>query len=149
MSIRRRRGLPAALAAALLAALVIGPPALAAPPGNNGTVKVHEGAGEPAPEVKNEPHVCTFHLHFFFSDPGQAGDWWIDAHPPTDAAPGILTGSYVSDADGEYRTVELGLPAGHYKLSWQGRDDQNVKHKTFWVTCENPPGPIGSGGPDT
>src|SRR5688572_20886728 len=40
-------------------------------PGNNGTVKVHDGPNEPAAEVRNEPHVCTFHLHFFFADPTQ------------------------------------------------------------------------------
>lgn len=113
--------------------------------GNNGTVKIHDGATDDAPVVKNEPHVCTFHLHFFFADAGQAGDWQIDAQSPTDGGT-VLDGSYLSDANGEFETVEMGLPAGHYKLYWDGRNDHNLKHKTFWVTCDNPPGPIGGGG---
>lgn len=141
-----------ALVAAVMAALVVGPTAFAAPPGNNGTVKIHEGPGEPGPEIKNEPHVCTFHLHFYFADPLQAGldldaiDWWIDAHPPTAESPAILTGTYLADSNGEDRTPELGLPLGHYKLYWIGRGEKNVKHKTFWVECENDAGPINPGG---
>ncbi len=137
-----RRGFRTAIVAAVMAALVIGPSALAAPGGNNGTVKVHEGHAEPSAEMRNEPHVFTFHLHFYFSDAGQAGDWVIDAQSPSDANPGILSGSYLSDASGEFQTVEMGLPIGHYTLNWDGRNDQNLKHKTFWVTCENPAGPI-------
>jgi hypothetical protein len=113
--------------------------------GNNGTVKVHEGASDNEPIVNNEPHVCTFHLHFFFADAAQQGDWWIDQQPPTGSEPSGVAGSYLTDASGEYQTVEYGLPVGHYELSWQGRSAQNVKHKTFWVTCANPPGPIGGG----
>ena len=38
-------------------------------------------------------------------------------------------------------TDTIGLDPGHYKLYWQGRNDKNVKHKTFWVDgdCEAPP----------
>lgn len=114
--------------------------------GNNGTVKVHEGDTDSAPEIRNEPQVCTFHLHFFFADAGQAGDWWIDQQPPTGRDSSVVSGTYITDANGEARTVEYGLPAGHYDLHWQGRNEQNVKHKTFWVTCDNAPGPIGDGG---
>jgi len=113
--------------------------------GNNGTVKIHDGASDEAPVINNEPHVCTFHLHFFFADAAQAGDWWIDEHPPTGGAQ-VLDGAYLTDANGEDQTVEMGLPAGHYKLYWEGSNDHNIKHKTFWVTCDNPPGPIGGGG---
>ncbi len=147
MTIFHRRGLRVAILAAVMAALVVGPAALAAAPGNNGTVKIHEGGAEPSPEIKNEPHVCTFHMHFYFSDADQAGDWWIDEQPPTGRDASILVGSYESDDYGVASTVEYGLPVGHYKLSWQGRNDQNIKHKTFWVTCENEAGPIdGQGG---
>ena len=111
--------------------------------GNNGTVKVHEGATDAERLINEESHVCTFHLHFFFADAGQSGTWWIDQAAPTGSAPLIITGTYSTDANGEYQTVELGAPIGHYSLSWEGRDDQNVKSKTFWVTCENAPGPIG------
>jgi hypothetical protein len=138
----RRAGRAVALAVGLSLAIA---GVAAASNGNNGTVKVHDGATDDAPEIRNEPHVCTFHLHFFFADAGQAGDWRIEAHPPTDGAT-VLSGSYLTDAAGEDETVEMGLPVGHYKLYWEGRNDHNLKHKTFWVTCDNPPGPIGGGG---
>ncbi len=114
--------------------------------GNNGTVKIQEGASNAEPITKNEPHVCTFHMLFLFADADQAGDWSIDQQPPTGDVASVLSGSYLTDANGEYATVEYGLPIGHYTLNWDGRNDQNIKHKTFWVTCENLPGPIGGGG---
>jgi hypothetical protein len=112
--------------------------------GNNGTVKIHEGPrqNEPQPEIRNEPHVCTFHMHFFFSDAFQSGDWWIDQQAPTGDTAFVLSGGYEADASGEATTVEFGLPVGHYTLNWEGRDERNLKHKTFWVTCENPAGEI-------
>src|SRR5437773_5174603 len=67
------------------------------PPGNNGTVKVHDGGTEPSPETRNQPHVCTFHLHFFFADAGQTGAWWIRSWPPTGAGATVLTGTYLTD----------------------------------------------------
>ncbi len=111
--------------------------------GNKGTVKVHEGATDVGRIVSEDSHVCTFHLHFFFADAGQAGDWTIDQTAPTGDAAAVISGSYLTDGNGEYQTVEYGLPIGHYSLSWDGRSDQNAKHKTFWVTCANSPGPIG------
>ena len=114
--------------------------------GNNGTVKVHAGATDSERIVNEESHVCTFHLHFFFADANQQGDWEIDQASPTGVAPSGVFGSYITGANGEYQTVEYGLPIGHYALVWEGRNDQNIKHKTFWVTCENAPGPISGGG---
>lgn len=140
-----RRITRAVSVAAVLTLLTAGLVA-AAPGGNNGTVKVHDGATDDAPVIRNEPHVCTFHLHFFFADEGQTGDWQIDEQAPTGDAAAILSGTYSTDANGEDQTVEMGLPVGHYKLYWNGRNSQNQKHKTFWVTCPNEPGPIGGGG---
>jgi len=113
--------------------------ALAAPPGNNGTVKIHDGTGEPAPEIKNEPMVgCPFQLHFFFSDPGQTGTWWIQSWPPTGDMTTVATGSYAADGNGEAKVGPLSLDEGHYKLFWEGDESKLVKHKAFWVTeaCE-------------
>ena len=112
-------------------------------PGNNGTVKIHEGGTEPSPEVQNQPHVCTFHLHFFFADAGQTGTWWIESWPPTGSRSVVLSGTYgPTDANGVYRTPPYPdfytLPDGHYKLFWEGRNDQNIKHKVFWVQCAAP-----------
>jgi hypothetical protein len=136
----------AALAiACLVAAMLLASPAQAGPQGasgNNGTVKIHEGADEPSPEVQNQPHVCTFHLHFFFGDAAQSGDWWIQSWPPTGDRSTVLAGTYTTDANGEDRDPDAGaydLPDGHYKLFWEGATNPggqtNIKHKVFWVDC--------------
>jgi hypothetical protein len=130
-------------------------PALAAKPaspGNNGTVKVHDGADEPSPATQNNPHVCTFHLDFFFADAGQAGDWWIESWSPGGDGSVGMVGSYETDADGYDRQPEFGsfaLPDGHYKLSWEGAENPggnvNAKHKVFWVACGDDGGGGGGG----
>ena len=107
---RAQRGMPRSLVAVALAGLflvALGPVAFAAPddevPGNNGNVKIHEGAGEPASEIRNEPHVCTFHLHFFFADAGDAGTWEIQEWSPGDKGVVVLEGTYLTDENGEDR----------------------------------------------
>ena len=111
-------------------------------PGNNGTVKIHEGDTENDPgEVRNEPHVCTFHLHFYFSDPEQAGTWEIQEWSPGDKGTVVLSGTYDTQGDGEDRQPEQGvytLDPGHYKLFWDGDLDtrKHDKMKVFWVDCE-------------
>jgi hypothetical protein len=135
------------LALGLIALAAMWPASIAiAGNGNNGTVKVHEGATDTEPAIRNEPHVCTFHLHFFFADGAQQGSWSIGQQAPTGSDASVLEGTYAADANGEFATVEFGLPTGHYTLDWEGRNDQNLKHKTFWVTCANPAGPIDNGG---
>ena len=134
-----------ALASAALLVGALGSAALAAQPevpGNNGTVKIHEGAGEPASEVRNQPHVCTFHLHFFFADAGDTGTWEIQEWSPGDKGTVVLEGTYETDQNGEDRDPDAGvyeLPDGHYKLFWDGDLDTNKhdKHKVFWVDCED------------
>ena len=140
----RRIGLMAAgllALTALIGQVALAAPPSAGPPGNNGTVKIHEGPGEPPPEVRNEPHVCTFHLHFFFADPEQAGTWEIQEWAPGDKGQTVLSGTYDTAGDGEDRDPETGvyeLPDGHYKLFWDGDLDTNKhdKMKVFWVDCE-------------
>src|SRR6267142_5288088 len=120
----------ALLTAGLLGTFAMaGPTALAAhpdTPGNNGTVKIHDGAGEPSPEVRNQPHVCTFHLHFFFADPEQSGTWEIQEWSPGDKGVVVLSGTYDTQGDGEDRQPEQGvytLDPGHYKFFWNGAPD--------------------------
>ena len=134
---------PFGLLFAVLLALFAGsgPSAFAAhpdTPGNNGTVKIHDGAGEPSPEVRNQPHVCTFHLHFFFADPEQSGTWEIQEWSPGDKGVVAMTGTYDTVGDGEDRQPETGaysLPDGHYKLFWDGDAGKHDKMKVFWVRC--------------
>jgi hypothetical protein len=121
-------------------------------PGNNGTVKIHEGPGEhQTGEVRNDPHVCTFHLHFYFSDPEQSGTWKIEGWAPTgDKSSVVLAGSYDTHGTGEDRQPEQGvyqLPDGHYKLFWNGDTSKHDKMKVFWVACES--APTGGGGGTT
>jgi hypothetical protein len=148
---------PAVLVAALAMAMLGVTPVISGhpdgAPGNNGTIKVHDNnPGEPDPEVKNQPHVCEFDLHFFFGDAGQTGDWWIKSWPPTsasgpdsDPAGAVLSGTYEDpDLDREDREPDpdegityYTLPDGHYKLFWEGAatpgGQLNIKHKVFWV----------------
>ena len=128
-------------------------------PGNNGTVKIHEGSTEAEPIIRNEPHVCTFHLHFFFADPFQAGTWEIQEWSPGDKGVVVLTGTYDTNGDGEDRDPDAGayeLPDGHYKLFWDGDLDteKHDKMKVFWVDCATetasvPPSFEGSQGGET
>ena len=123
----------------LVAAFAATPLALAAA-GNDGTVKIHEGSAEPSPVTKNEPHVCTFHVHALFFDAGQTLTFVIKSWPPTGDRPVVLTGTIQTDSDGAGRSPETGafsLADGHYKLfvdtgdASSGRD----KQKVFWVQC--------------
>lgn len=131
LSTRTRRTIFAWLVATLVVAAAV-PAGAAGPPGNNGTVKIWSGTESAAPDIANEPHVgCPFRIRFFFADTGQVGDWEIVAQPPGANQPGT-SGSY-DTADGTSFVTDVALAPGHYQLSWQGRNDQNVKHKTFWV----------------
>ena len=139
----------ALLTAGLLGTLTMaGPTALAAhpnTPGNNGTVKIHDGAGEPSPEVRNQPHVCTFHLHFFFADPEQSGTWEIQEWSPGNKGVVVMSGTYDTVGDGEDRQPETGaykLPDGHYKLFWDGDTGKHDKMKVFWVRCASTTQPV-------
>jgi len=80
----RRSGGAVALAVAASAVIWLAAfvsPVSADPPGNNGTVKIHE-----APEHKNgsenanDPKVCKFVIHGFGFDSGQMRSWWIQKH---------------------------------------------------------------------
>ena len=110
-------------------------------PGNNGTVKVHDGDTESEPVTQNDPHVgCFFHLHFMFADAQQSGVWEVRSWPPTGDGTVVAAAPYDTMGDGEARFPETGatsLPSGHYKLSWGGDVGKSDKHKTFWVDCPN------------
>jgi hypothetical protein len=136
-------GFAAVIAGAILVWVMVFTAATSAN-GNNGTVKIHDGSGEPSPEVRNEPKVCNnFHMDFFFGDPEQAGGWWIEATGTGESAAG---GSYF-DADGDGRaSADAFLPQGHYKLFWEGDGGNRFKHKTFWVhDCDGGGGGGGAG----
>src|SRR5215212_3206847 len=104
---------------------------------NPGTVKIHNGAAEPTPLTKNQPHVCTFHLHALFFGANQTLSFAIRSWPPTGDRTTVLSGTIRTDGSGRGRAPATGaysLPNGHYKLFVTTATGQ-VKHKVFWVRC--------------
>jgi LPXTG-motif cell wall-anchored protein len=133
------------VAGAASAVLLLAPAAQASPPGDNGTVKIHDAStGEEL--RRNEPHVCTFYLDAFGFDGGQEVDWRIDAIPPSEnKGETVKSGALTLDAEGHGRTEELSLPDGHYKLFWTFDGEKGAgKHKVFWTDCEDGREPGGS-----
>ncbi|NWF28095.1 LPXTG cell wall anchor domain-containing protein [Streptomyces sp. PKU-EA00015] len=128
-----------ALVAAAALSLSAAPAAFATPPGDNGTVKIHDSAtGEEL--RKNEPKVCEFYLDAFGFDAGQQVQWHIEAWANNDLAKGetVKSGSLTLDADGHERTVDMTLPDGQYKLFWNFDGEHGkAKHKVFKSDCED------------
>ncbi|MDP3998158.1 MAG: hypothetical protein Q8P89_00885 [bacterium] len=116
------------------------------PPGCNGDIKTHDGNGEPDPVQKDEPKVCSFHLHGFNFDPGTEVDWRIETQPgdPGQGGTEVLFGSLTVGDNGEIRTEEFHLPNGMYKVYWhQAGCPGGEKHKVFKVECPLPtPTPV-------
>ncbi|MFF9029301.1 LPXTG cell wall anchor domain-containing protein [Streptomyces iakyrus] len=134
-----------AVCAAASAVLVLAPAAQASPPGDNGTVKIHDAStGEEL--RRNEPHVCTFYLDAFGFDGGQEVDWHIDAIPPSEnKGETVKSGALTLDAEGHGRSADLSLPDGHYKLFWTFEGEKgSAKHKVFWTDCEDEQEPGGA-----
>ncbi|MET9759772.1 hypothetical protein ABZ016_12040 [Streptomyces sp. NPDC006372] len=134
-----------AVCAAASTVLLLAPVAQAAPPGDNGTVKIHDAStGEEL--RRNEPHVCAFYLDAFGFDGGQQVDWHIDAIPPSEnKGETVESGSLTLDGEGHGRTEDLSLPDGHYKLFWNFDGEKGAaKHKVFWADCEDEQEPGGS-----
>ncbi|MEV6313900.1 LPXTG cell wall anchor domain-containing protein [Streptomyces sp. NPDC051776] len=138
-----------AVTVAVAASQLLGSPAYATPPGDNGTVKIHDArTGEEL--RRNEPHVCTFYLDAFGFDGGQHVDWKIVEMPPTGTkGTEAKSGSLALDGEGHGRSADLSLPDGHYKLVWKFDGEHGrAKHKVFWTDCgdENPEPGGGPGG---
>ncbi|MEU6685657.1 LPXTG cell wall anchor domain-containing protein [Streptomyces sp. NPDC046832] len=134
-----------AVCASASAVLLLAPAAHAIPPGDNGTVKIHDAStGEEL--RRNEPHVCAFYLDAFGFDGGQEVDWRIDAIPPSEnKGETVESGALTLDAEGHGRTEDLSLPDGHYKLFWKFEGEKgSAKHKVFWSDCEDEQEPGGA-----
>ncbi|GAA4208538.1 hypothetical protein [Actinocatenispora rupis] len=144
------RWVPRAVLALSAATIAVGAPAaaLAAPPGDNGTVKIH-AVGTPVDDRRNEPHVCVFYLDAFGFDAGQSVTWEIDQHPPTGRTE-VGSGT-ITLPDGSGRTKDMRLPDGHYKLFWTFAGEHGkAKQKVFWVDCaESSASPSPSTSPST
>lgn len=130
-----RRTFAIAGVSALLALVAAGPAAAQDPEGNNGSIKIHEGAGEPQDEHKSEPQVCTFHIHAFNFDSNQELRYTITS---IDAGGVVEAGSFQVGPNGSGREPAAGAmsveSAGSYRLDVA--TDDGGKSKTFQVTCE-------------
>ncbi|WP_242624032.1 LPXTG cell wall anchor domain-containing protein [Micromonospora kangleipakensis] len=155
-------------AAAAMACLALGSPALATDPGGaNGTVKIDGPAYQL--DNRNEPHVtCEFQVEFFNFDKDERASLIFEAWPPSapdfhevkrvtdvlvsdDKASG---GSYRNDPDEVFRfsAADLNLTEAmahpkqgyHIKLTVdrQNHPGWTEKHKVFWLKpCESTESP--------
>ena len=126
------------------------------PPGNNGTLKVHE-QGTPSGTESNDPKVCVFNFEGFGFDPGQTGAIDIDTQGGGPGSTTVKTLNFgPADSSGYYATGYLNasaadVPNGMYKATLYGKDtggnvdrtDEKAKSKVFKVECQ------GRGGPET
>lgn len=115
--------------------------AYADPPGNNGTIKIHDPQEKEPVEMDNEPHPgCVFHIHGFNFDANSSGTWDIDSWPPTGDKTQVMSGTWTANANGEWRTADIStLKSGHYKAfakQTKPTTPGDDKHKVFWVKCE-------------
>src|SRR5687768_16558168 len=91
------------------------PIAAADPPGNNGTVKVHEeGTADEVPA--NEPKVCDFRITGFGFDGGQALSMSIYGHGGPNSGTGSWSGSVTADGAGAFGIAGPSLADGMYRL---------------------------------
>ena len=141
-------------------------PALADPPGNNGTVKIDGLELDEHPN--NEPHPgCLFEVDFYGFGPNLTATSTFFAWPPTGSMQEVLSLDTVLDGDdSEGGGSEAGWDGGtglidlspylagiiphpqqgfHVKLLVEvpeGSDSAAYsKYKVFWVTCEYSPAP--------
>lgn len=133
-----------AVLALVAAAFSVAKPVLAQddPPGNNGTVKIHEGDGETDPLPANDPKVCTFHVHAFGFDEGQELEISIYGHGGPNSGPDSYSATLEVDSDGNGRTGVIELAEGMYKMDVDTGDEgvpisAGDKHKVFKVECED------------
>jgi len=143
-------------------------PALADPPGNNGTVKIDGIELDEHPN--NEPHPgCLFEVDFYGYGPDLTATSTFFAWPPTGTMQQVLSVDTVLDGDdSEGGGSEAGWDGGtglidlsphlvgiphpqqgfHVKLLVEvpeGSDSAAYsKYKVFWVTCEYSPSPEAS-----
>lgn len=115
------------------------------PPGNNGTLKVHE-KGTPSDSESNDPKVCIFNFEGFGLDPNQTGNITIETQSGTPVITPV-TISLATDGSGNGETDYINdtgsiltLANGHYKATLDNKfgtdPGDKAKSKVFKVECE-------------
>lgn len=125
-------------AAALLLAQPTHALAQEEPPGNQGTVKIHEST-TPDSDRRNEPKVCAFRIvGFGFPDDSDI-ELSIEGHGGPNAGTGSYAGTVGADdlsAEGDWAIAGPSLADGMYKLTTDNTTAPgNAKHKVFKVEC--------------
>ena len=127
------------------------------PPGNNGTIKIHE-VGTDREDTRNEPHVaCEFLVEFYGYDGGAQSvtDMAFELWSPTSGGtyrtsspmhdkPETRTSGNQWDFEMAFRADDVLVDAGapheqqgyHVKLTVHvtGSQGSDVKHKVFWLS---------------
>jgi len=147
-SARSSRTVPLVAVFSAAVVLTAAPAALAKAPGDNGDVKVHRTTTAVS-DQRDNPMVCRFYLDAFQFDTVQQVSWSISQQPPTGHTL-VLSGT-LTLTNGTGHTVNMGLPNGHYKLTWKFTGEHgSAKHKVFFVSCPPstslPPGTTETGG---
>ena len=144
----------AVLAVSALIIALAGPAlATGGPPGNNGTIKIHE-LGTPSGTESNDPKVCVFNVEGYGFDVGQRGYIMFtvqggDAPTGTNSGPHNFGPTQASAQHRSYYETEyFRLQPGHYKATLYGKfgdtvnfKDVKAKSKVFKVRCEDTQGP--------
>ncbi len=122
---------------------------IAAPPGNNGTLKIHE-QGTPSGTESNNPKVCVFNVEGFSFYPSQTG-YLVFNVQGGDGPTGVPAGPYSfgpTDGTGYFASQYFNLEPGHYKATLYGKQlpggelaDEKAKSKVFKVICVLTPTP--------
>lgn len=122
------------------------------PPGNKGTVKVHE-VGTPDDDRRNEPKLCDFRIVGFGFPEDADLEIAIEGHGGPNAGPGTFDGTVtaaeLSDA-GDWAIDGPTLPDGMYKLEVENTTAPGgPKQKVFKIDCPEAAGGAEVGGSET
>jgi len=102
--------------------------------GNGGTVKVHDATtGQETDPNDNDPHVCTFWVAFYASEPFETGTWQLLSWAPTGDGSTVASGAYDTTGDGLDATETLSPDPGHFRFEWAAAGSNTSKNKTLWV----------------
>lgn len=131
----------AAIACVAAGALLVTPAAAdptGEPPGNRGTVKIHDAA-TPDADRRDEPHVCEFRIVGFGFPADSDLVITIAGHGGPNAGPGTFAttlGAGGLDADGDWAIAGPTLADGMYKLEIENTTAPGgAKQKVFHVEC--------------
>ena len=118
------------------------------PPGNNGTVKVHD-IDISDDDHRTTPKVCEFRIVGFGFDSGQSLTLSIEGAPTPNGGTGSYATTVVAGTDGGFAQPVPTLPDGDYRVTLYTGVNGGEKHKNLEVDCVTPAEGVASGGTQT